>query len=215
MAGDIDGLLSALHDDQLDLAFLTMNRHESEAVCSKLLSREPLVLAVPNNHPLADRAAVTITDLAGQPMILLPRALDPLEEQLPNLVLATSSSPPLMISEAITLESAYSAVAAGLAVAVVVESTARTMAVPGVLHRPFGAPQPTLELSVAWPHGRISTAVRSFLMITTELAAAHARERANPPGHPAVARLGAPRVQDDGRLHRARARGEAAMATRK
>jgi DNA-binding transcriptional LysR family regulator len=149
MAGDIDGLLSALHDDQLDLAFLTMNRHESEAVCSKLLSREPLVLAVPNNHPLADRAAVTITDLAGQPMILLPRALDPLEEQLPNLVLATSSSPPLMISEAITLESAYSAVAAGLAVAVVVESTARTMAVPGCCTAPSGPP--SRPWSSAWP----------------------------------------------------------------
>jgi DNA-binding transcriptional LysR family regulator len=215
MAGDIDGLLSALHDDQLDLAFLTMNRHESEAVCSKLLSREPLVLAVPNNHPLADRAAVTITDLAGQPMILLPRALDPLEEQLPNLVLATSSSPPLMISQAITLKSAYSAVAAGLAVAVVVESTARTMAVPGVLHRPFGAPPagPGAQRGLApWP----DLDRRPLLPHDHHRTGGGARPGESQSAWASRGRpIGTPRVQDDGRLHRARARGEAAMATRK
>jgi hypothetical protein len=41
-----------------------------------------------------------------------------------------------------------------------------------VVHRPFVPPQPILELSVAWPHGRTSTAVRSFLLVVTELAAA-------------------------------------------
>jgi DNA-binding transcriptional LysR family regulator len=171
VAGHTGGLLSALRDDQLDLAFLTMNGHDSEAVCCKLLHREPLVLAIPDNHPLACRAAVAMIDLAELPMLLLPRALDPLHEHLPNVVLADTATTPLMVHEAITLESAYSAVAAGLAVAVVIESTARTMAVRGVVHRPFAPPQPALELSIAWPHGRMSTAARSFLVIVAELAA--------------------------------------------
>ena len=172
VAGHTGGLLSALCDDQLDLAFLTMSGQESEAVCFKLLHREPLVLALPDNHPLASRTAVAMCDLAEEPMILLPRALEPLHEHLPSVVLAHTPTAPLMVHEAITLESTYSAVAAGLAIAVVVESTARTMAVHGVVHRPFAPPQPALELSVAWPHGRMSTAVRSFLMIAAELAAA-------------------------------------------
>jgi DNA-binding transcriptional LysR family regulator len=179
VAGHAGGLLSALCDDQLDLAFLTMSGHESEAVCFKLLHREPLVLALPDNHPLASRAAVAMCDLAEEPMILLPRALEPLHEHLPSVVLAETPSVALMVHEAITLESAYSAVAAGLAVAVVVESTARTVAVPGVVHRPFAPPQPALELGVAWPHGRMSTAVRSFLMTVAELTAAR-----DPVGHP-------------------------------
>jgi DNA-binding transcriptional LysR family regulator len=104
-------------------------------------------------------------------MILLPRALEPLQEHLPNVVLADTPAASLMVHEAITLESAYSAVAAGLAVAVIVESTARTLAVHGVVHRPFAPPQPALELSVAWPHGRMSTAVRAFLMVVAEVAA--------------------------------------------
>jgi DNA-binding transcriptional LysR family regulator len=171
VAGHTGGLLSALRDDQLDLAFLTMNGHESEVICFKLLHREPLVVAIPDNHPLAGRAAVPMADLGEEPMILLPRALEPLHEHLPNLILAQAPTAPLMVHEAITLESAYSAVAAGLAVAVVVESTARTVAVPGVVHRPFAPPQPALELGVAWPHGRMSTAVRSFLMTIADLAA--------------------------------------------
>jgi DNA-binding transcriptional LysR family regulator len=171
VAGHTGGLLSALCDDQLDLAFLTMNGHESEAVCFKLLHREPLVMAIPQDHPLASRAAVAMCDLAEEPMILLPRALEPLYEHLPNVVLADTPAASLMVHEAITLESAYSAVAAGLAVAVVVESTARTIAVHGVVHRPFAPPQPALELGVAWPHGRMSTAVRAFLLIVAELTA--------------------------------------------
>jgi LysR family transcriptional regulator, benzoate and cis,cis-muconate-responsive activator of ben and cat genes len=172
VAGHTGGLLSALRDDQLDIAVLAMNGHDSETVCSKLLHREPLVLAVPDNHPLANRAALAMTDLAEQSMILLPRALDPLHEHLPNVVLADTPATPLTVHEAVTLESAYSAVAARLGVAVVAESTARIMAVGGVVHRPFVPPQPILELSVAWPHGRTSTAVRSFLLVVTELAAA-------------------------------------------
>jgi LysR family transcriptional regulator, benzoate and cis,cis-muconate-responsive activator of ben and cat genes len=172
VAGHTGGLLSALRDDQLDIAVLAMNGHDSETVCSKLLHREPLVLAVPDNHPLANRAALAMTDLAEQSMILLPRALDPLHEHLPNVVLADTPATPLTVHEAVTLESAYSAVAARLGVAVVAESTARIMAVGGVVHRPFAPPQPMLELSVAWPHGRTSTAVRSFLLVVTELAAA-------------------------------------------
>jgi LysR family transcriptional regulator, benzoate and cis,cis-muconate-responsive activator of ben and cat genes len=172
VAGHTGGLLSALRDDQLDIAVLAMNGHDSETVCSKLLHREPLVLAVPDNHPLANRAALAMTDLAEQSMILLPRALDPLHEHLPNVVLADTPATLLTVHEAVTLESAYSAVAARLGVAVVAESTARIMAVGGVVHRPFAPPQPMLELSVAWPHGRTSTAVRSFLLVVTELAAA-------------------------------------------
>jgi DNA-binding transcriptional LysR family regulator len=105
-------------------------------------------------------------------MIVLPRALEPLDEHLPSVVLAGKPVTPLMIHEAITLESTYSAVAANLGVAVVAESTARIMAVHGVVHRPFAAPQPVLELSVAWPRRRTSTVVRSFLLVVTELAAA-------------------------------------------
>jgi DNA-binding transcriptional LysR family regulator len=70
VAGHTGDLLSALRDDQLDLAFLTMNRHDREAVCSKLLYREPLGLAIPDNHQLANRAAVATSDLARLP----PRA---------------------------------------------------------------------------------------------------------------------------------------------
>jgi DNA-binding transcriptional LysR family regulator len=172
VAGHAGGLLSGLRDDQLDIAFLIMSAHDSEAVCFKLLHREPLVLAIPEDHPLAHRAAIAMSDLAKQPMIVLPRALDPLHEHLPSVELAGTPTASLVVHEAITLESAYSAVAARLGVAVVAESTAQIMAVHGVVYRPFAHPQPVLELSVAWPRRRTSTTVRSFLLIATELAAA-------------------------------------------
>jgi DNA-binding transcriptional LysR family regulator len=173
VAGHAGELLSALRDDQLDVAFLTMRAHDSEAICFRLLHREPLLLAMPEDHRLVDRGPVAMEEVVKEPMILLPRALDPIvHEYLVDLVVADTPTAPLMVHEAITLESAYSAVAAKLGVAVVAESTARIMAVHGVAHRPFAPPQPVLELSVAWPHRRTSTAVRSFLFIVAELTAA-------------------------------------------
>jgi DNA-binding transcriptional LysR family regulator len=173
VAGHTGGLLSALRDDQLDVAFLTMRAHDSEAVCFRLLHREPLLLAMPEDHRLVDGEPVAMEDLVKEPMILLPRALDPIvHEYLVDLVVADTQAAPLTVHEAITLESTYSAVASKLGVAVVAESTARIMAVRGVAHRPFAPPQPMLELSVAWPHRRTSTAVRSFLIIVAELKAA-------------------------------------------
>jgi hypothetical protein len=44
-----------------------MSGHESEAVCFRLPHREPLMIAIHEDHPLASQAVVVMRDLADEP----------------------------------------------------------------------------------------------------------------------------------------------------
>jgi DNA-binding transcriptional LysR family regulator len=165
--------LEALRTEQLDVAFVRLGVLAREAMQFRTLRQEPLVLAVPEGHPLARLAAVPVERLAGEPIILFPHALEPLlYRYLVTDVLGRSRVMPSVVLEATTLESACSAVAARLGVAFVGEPLTRIFAVPGVAYRPFAPPAPMSKLGVAWHHDATSNAVRWFLEVLDELAGA-------------------------------------------
>jgi DNA-binding transcriptional LysR family regulator len=66
-AGSHD-LLGRMREGELDLAFVATTEHLG-ALPATELGREPLVLLTPPEHPLAGRAGVTWSDLAGSPFI--------------------------------------------------------------------------------------------------------------------------------------------------
>jgi DNA-binding transcriptional LysR family regulator len=81
-----------------------------------LLRREPAFLAVPRSHPFAHRATVRWTDLEGEPMIALARALAP---SLFDAVLRTARErgfEPIVAREAQSPAEALALVSAGLGV---------------------------------------------------------------------------------------------------
>jgi DNA-binding transcriptional LysR family regulator len=168
-AGSTSELLSALGEDQLDVAFVHTSGNDTGTVRFALLHREPLVVAVPDDHQLTTHISVGPDDLVKEPVILLPRSLASVRERLlPDLDRPDHVSD---LTETSTLEATYSAVAARLGVAVVPASTARTIAVTGVAHRPWTEPDPMLELSVAWRCRPNTRVVRSFVDLALELAA--------------------------------------------
>lgn len=64
-------LLPQLERDQLDLAVVNLPVPDPE-IAADLLFEEDHVLVAPSGHPLADRAALTLTDLDGVPLLLEP-----------------------------------------------------------------------------------------------------------------------------------------------
>jgi DNA-binding transcriptional LysR family regulator len=168
-AGSTSELLSAISEDQADVAFVFATADDNGSLCFDVLLREPLVLALPEAHELAGRDTIFAADLVKQMVILVPRSLAPIEDQLLHVL----DGPPEQhehLAHADTLESTYSAVAAGLGVALVPASTARAMTVCAVVHRAFGEDDPALELSVAWRSRPGSSLVRSFVGLAKELA---------------------------------------------
>ncbi len=65
-----DILLSQLRNGQLDVVLLALPLHD-EQLHTEFLFEEPFVLAVPGNHPLAQRHSVRLGELAEQRLLLL------------------------------------------------------------------------------------------------------------------------------------------------
>jgi DNA-binding transcriptional LysR family regulator len=170
--------LEALRAKQLDVAFVRLGVLDRETMQFRTLQLEPLLLAVPEDHALAQLPVVPVELLAGEPIILFPHALEPLlYRYLVTDVLGRSRVAPSVVFEATTLESACSAVAARLGVAFVGEPLARIFALPGVAYRPFAPPPPVSRLGVAWRQDATSNGVRWFLEVLDELAEAAGLDR--------------------------------------
>lgn len=63
-------LLEGLRTGELDVAVLALPIRQPEIVCAELF-REPLLVAVPQGHPLADRQRLAVGQLLGERMLLL------------------------------------------------------------------------------------------------------------------------------------------------
>jgi DNA-binding transcriptional LysR family regulator len=164
--------LDALEARRLDVAFVRLGVLDRDTMGYRTLQLEPLVLAAPANHPLARLPEVPVERLAGEPIILVPHAVEPLlYRYLVSDVLGRSRVVPSVVLEATTLESACSAVAARLGVAFVAEPLTQVLSVPGVVYRPFAAPAPLSTLGVAWRQDATSNTIRWFLEMLDELAA--------------------------------------------
>jgi LysR family hydrogen peroxide-inducible transcriptional activator len=65
-----DVLLSRLHEGKLDAALLALPVHDDQ-LHNEFLFEEPFVLAVPGNHPLAQRDSLSLAELNDQKLLLL------------------------------------------------------------------------------------------------------------------------------------------------
>jgi DNA-binding transcriptional LysR family regulator len=172
VVGPTGAHLEALKARQLDVAFVRLGVLDRETMRFRTLQAEPLVLAVPEDHPLARLPVVPVARLAGEPIVLFPPAVEPLlYRYLVSDVLGRSRVAPSVVLEATTAESACSAVAARLGIAVVAEPLTRVLALPGVVYRPFAPPAPLSKLGVAWRQDAASNTVGWFLEVLDELAA--------------------------------------------
>ncbi|MDP1789141.1 MAG: LysR family transcriptional regulator [Methylibium sp.] len=116
---------------------------------------EPLVLALPEAHPLAKAARLSLPVLMAQPLVIFPRPIAP---SLFDAVLAyyhRHGTAPVIAQEAIQMQTIVNLVSAGLGVAWVPEVVTRLQR-RGVVYRALppslavGAPR--CETSLVWRH---------------------------------------------------------------
>lgn len=72
-AGDTDQLAAELKTGQLDAAILSIGAATPDGLRTQVIVDQPIVAAVGHQHELAGRNNVALVDLAGQPLISLPR----------------------------------------------------------------------------------------------------------------------------------------------
>ncbi|MCJ8141919.1 LysR family transcriptional regulator [Ancylobacter sp. A5.8] len=151
----------ALATGQIDVGLLrmTFNRHELQAVS---VVREPLMLAAPEDHPLAGIEVVHLSDLAGQPFV----AYSPYEARyfydLVATLFAQSGLAPHYVQHISQIHTILGLVKAGLGVALVPRA-ARHLGFEGVVLKTVAMEPPALaELHAAWRASNINPAIATL-----------------------------------------------------
>ncbi len=125
---------------------------------------EPLVLALPESHPMALLPAVSLAKLSQEGFILFPRPLAPgLYDQIIGLFQEVGYSPTI-VQEAIQMQTIISLVAAEIGVAVVPVSL-KNLQRPGVIYKPLEEPTPKAAIALLHRYPNPSPTVAQFLTV--------------------------------------------------
>jgi len=119
-----------------------------------LIVREPLVLALPEQHELAAARTLALGRVLEQPLVIFPRRILPsLHDAIFGMYHAAGRTPRIA-QEAIQMQTIVNLVSAGLGLAWVPDSV-RQFQRPGVIYRRIAGKKaqtvPGCETSLAWP----------------------------------------------------------------
>ena len=162
-----DAQIRDLLGGRIDLGFVLPPVAEPalESIC---IVREPLVVALPERHPLADRRGrLALAQLRDAPFILFPRPMAPgLYDDVVSFCRAAGFSPRVE-QEAIQMQTIISLVSAELGVALIPASLTNLRRT-GVTYKTLREASPLTEIHLAWRRGDELPALRLFVDVALQ-----------------------------------------------
>jgi DNA-binding transcriptional LysR family regulator len=161
---------AALAAGRLDLGFFRFAGQPLPDCDVTEISREPYILALPAGHPLADKAALALADLDGQPLIVPPRTGLPALSRAMAAAFAAAGAAPVPVQEAASKFTMLGLVAAGLGLALI-PASAQVWKRQNVIFRNLAPALPPVILAAATPAGRQSNTAAKLveLAMKTEI----------------------------------------------
>jgi DNA-binding transcriptional LysR family regulator len=139
------------------------------------IAREPRLVALPNDHPLAARDEVSIGDLRDEPFLALPQSAGPLRDYW--LALEDRDGHPVRIEAEINdTEETYEAVASGIGVCLLAAGNAPIFDRGDVTMLPVTDISPS-ELVLAWNERHCPPLLETFATLFGQVAAESQRSR--------------------------------------
>ena len=154
-------LVASLQDGFLDAAFLRPGAAGTEAFQLRLLSEEPMAVALPASHPCAASKDVDLSDLRADPFLLFPRPVSPMLYDSVIGACRKAGFDPVIGQVAPHMASIITLVAAELGVSIVPASMSQ-LQVAGVAYRAIAGEAPIARLALAHRRGETSPIVRNF-----------------------------------------------------
>ena len=156
--------IERLTEETLDVGFFRPTQHEKlELLETRVVLREPLLLALHADNPLSKRKCLPLAALAQEPFILYSRSVSTgLHDQILALCLKAGFTP-RVAQEVHEMPTVIGLVAAGVGVALVAASM-RQIHVPGVVFLPLAEAGASTDILLAWKRGGESPARRNFLL---------------------------------------------------
>ncbi len=154
--------IEGVNSGHLDIAFVRLPIEDDLHLCCETVSDEPVVIALPAGHELAERPEIDLRSLAAESFVMISRAQEPaLYDHYVAWCLEAGFSPKV-VHEVDRTHVAVGLVAGGLGAAFV-PTCAEAMAHPGVVYRPLREPAPRLVMGALWHSGGGSSVLAGFL----------------------------------------------------
>ncbi|MBC6435581.1 LysR family transcriptional regulator [Nostoc sp. HG1] len=158
--------LQRLRFGQIDIGFVRPPVEE-DGINSEIVFREPLIVALPETHPAADRAKVELRELSTEPFILFPRSQAPgLYDAIVSLCQQAGFSP-RAAQEAIQMQTIVSLVAAEMGVAIVPASM-QNFQRSGVVYKSLPESTCIVAIALIW-RSDPTAAVERFLEVARQI----------------------------------------------
>lgn len=143
--------VTALGDGTIDLGFLRPPVNDP-GLEVRVLRREPLIAALPESHPLADRPSVRLADLKAETFISYPSHRRSVVHDAVFAACRRAGFQPTEVQEVAETSTLVAFVAAGLGVALVPASV-QHLHITGATFKPLASTTGEVELAVAWRKG--------------------------------------------------------------
>jgi DNA-binding transcriptional LysR family regulator len=154
--------IEALHEDKIDIAFLhTPAQHAGLA--ARVIVRDPMVMAVPDAHRLAERRRASLAEFASDDFVLPLRHMSPIfYDSIIAACRAAGISPAIPPHQPRNLLTILSLVSVGAGVSVI-PSTLAAAGFPGVTFMRIRGEAPIAEVSALWkPDNRSPVLARAL-----------------------------------------------------
>jgi len=146
----------------------------SRGLVVERIGTEPVVVALPCDHPLALRHRIAVSNLQNESFVLVSRSIGPGFYDLVISACRQAGFTPRITHEASHVYTVLGFVAAGLGVTLVPNSIG-TNPREGVVYRPLRDPALTVELGLAYRRDDSSATLSAFLEVVREVARAEQR----------------------------------------
>jgi DNA-binding transcriptional LysR family regulator len=146
-----------LQDGRTDVAFVLLYGSLPEGVDYKVIQSEPVVVALPKDHRLAQRDRVDFAELQGEDFLTYSENQPEAHAFIEALCRAAGSEPHI-VQEAETYLSLLGMVAAGMGVTMATRSFSNLFP-DQVAYVPLANPRMTTSLAILWRHGNQAPAI--------------------------------------------------------
>jgi DNA-binding transcriptional LysR family regulator len=156
--------IAQLKADQADVGFVIPPLRDADGLSLEVLTRNQMVAALPENHPLAQRQSIALADLASEPWVLFPARQGPGLHERVLTACAQAGFVPRVGQEALQMDTIASLVAGGMGVGLVTRIIA-TANRPGVVFRDLTGTGTPVEYELAIAYGRSTPLLDAFITV--------------------------------------------------
>ncbi|MFN6569027.1 LysR substrate-binding domain-containing protein [Dendronalium sp. ChiSLP03b] len=130
----------------------------------EVVNKEPLVMVLPQQHPLANNSQVQLADFANEPFILPCRETVPALHKMTRIACMEAGFHPNIVQEAAWMPTVLGLVASEMGVALL-PANAMNLQRTGVVYREITGKVPIFQMAIVWRKDNYSPILLNFLNV--------------------------------------------------